>query len=159
MIRRVLILTVVLHCLLAGSIARAHGGDLVYVGSSGQYQVRTFATWSDGWLDYSIDLRNVATGARIPGAKVTVQAFEDGRKLGDWIALESGAVYELVEQTPEEIHWNLVVTISGSLGTTRLTHQLDVEPENWLWSTFVVATGVFGAIAAHLFTAKRRASN
>ena len=159
MIRRVLILTVVLHCLLAGSIARAHGGDLVYVGSSGQYQVRTFATWSDGWLDYSIDLRNVATGARIPGAKVTVQAFEDGRKLGDWIALESGAVYELVEQTPEEIHWNLVVTISGSLGTTRLTHQLDVEPENWLWSTFVVATGFCGAIAAHLFAAKRRASN
>ena len=159
MIRRVLILTVVLHCLLAGSIARAHGGDLVYVGSSGQYQVRTFATWSDGWLDYSIDLRNVATGARIPGAKVTVQAFEDGRKLGDWIALESGAVYELVEQTPEEIHWNLVVTISGTLGTTRLTHQLDVEPENWLWSTLIVATGFFGAIAAHLFTAKRRASN
>jgi hypothetical protein len=159
MIRSALILTIVLHCLLAGSVARAHGGDLVYVGSSGQYQVRAFATWSDGWLDYSIDLRNVATGARIPGAKVTVQVFEDGRKLADWIALESGTVYELVEQSPEEIHWNLVVTISGTLGTTSFTHQLDVEPEDWLWSTLVVATGFFGAIAAHLFTAKRRASD
>ena len=140
-------------------IAHAHGGDQVYSGRAGAYQVRAYANWSDGWLDYSIDLRNVATGARIPGAKVTVQVFEDGRKLADWIALESGTVYELVEQSPEEIHWNLVVTISGTLGATRLTHHLDVEPENWLWSTLVVATGFFGAIAAHLFTAKRRASD
>lgn len=159
MIRGVFILTVALHCLVAGSVARAHGGDLVYVGSSGPYQIRTFATWSDGWLDYSIDLRNVATGARIPEADVTVQVFEHGKKLADFVAFESGTVYEMVEQSPEEIHWNLMITIRGTLGTTTFTHQLDVAPENWLWSSLVVGVGFFGAIAAHLFSAKQRASD
>ena len=159
MIRAGFILTVALHCLVAGGIARAHGGDLVYIGSSGPYQVRAFATWSDGWLDYSIDLRNVATGARVPGADITVQVFEQGKKLADFVAFEAGTVYELVEQSPEEIHWNLIITIKGTLGTTRLTHQLDIAPETWLWSTLVVTIGFLGAIATHLFIANRRSSD
>ena len=92
--------------------ALAHGGDLVYTGATGPYQVRAFANWAEGWLDYSVDLRNVSTGARIPGAEVRVSVFENGVNIAQYTAFESGTVYEFVEQSPEEIHWNLVLDIS-----------------------------------------------
>ena len=158
MIRRVLILTVVLHCLLAGSIARAHGGDLVYVGSSGQYQVRTFATWSDGWLDYSIEVRNAATGALVPDAQVIVSVFDKGSKSADYTAYESGSVYEFVEKSPSTVQWRLVIDIQSTLGAAKFTHRLDLKPSNWLWPTAAVTASFFAAVAAHLFVARRRTS-
>ena len=80
--------------------ALAHGGDLVYTGATGPYQVRAFANWAEGWLDYSVDLRNVSTGARIPGAEVRVSVFENGVSIAEYTAFESGTVYEFVEKSP-----------------------------------------------------------
>ncbi len=137
--------------------ALAHGGDLVYTGATGPYQVRAFANWAEGWLDYSIDLRNVSTGARIPGAEVHVTVFENGVNIAQYTAFESGAVYEFVEQSPEEVHWNLVLDISSPLGPAKLTHPLDLAPTNWVVPSVLVIGGFFAAVFAHTWTARRRA--
>ena len=134
----------------------AHGGDLVATGATGPYQVRVFANWAEGWLDYSVDLRNVSTGAHIPGAEVRVTVFENGVNIAEYTAFESGAVYEFVEQSPEEIHWNLVLDISSALGPAQLTHPLDLAPTNWVWPSVLVIGGLFAAVAAHTWTARRR---
>ena len=136
--------------------ALAHGGDLVYTGATGPYQVRAFANWAEGWLDYSVDLRNVSTGARIPGAEIRVSVFENGVAIAEYTAFESGVVYEFVEASPEEIHWNLVLDISSALGPAKLTHPLDLEPTNWVWPSVLVIGGFFAAVAAHTWTARRR---
>ena len=137
--------------------ALAHGGDLVYTGAAGPYQVRAFATWAEGWLDYSVDLRNVSTGARIPGANVTVTVFENGVNIAQYTAFESGSVYEFVQQSPEEIHWNLVLDISSALGPAKLSHSLDLAPTNWVWPSVLVIGSFFAAVVAHTWTARRRA--
>ena len=141
----------------AATPALAHGGDLVYTGATGPYQVRAFASWAEGWLDYSIDLRNASTGARIPGAEVRVSVFENGVNIAQYTAFESGAVYEFVEKSPEEIHWNLVLDISSALGPAKLAHPLDLAPTNWVWPSVLVIGGFFAAVAAHTWTARRRA--
>jgi len=137
--------------------ALAHGGDLVYTGATGPYQVRAFANWAEGWLDYSVDLRNVSTGARIPGAEVRVSVFENGVQIAQFTAFESGSVYEFVEQSPEEVHWNLVLDISSPLGPAKLTHALDLAPTNWVVPSVLVIGGFFAAVAAHTWSARRRA--
>ena len=137
--------------------AQAHGGDLVHTGAVGPYQVRAFANWAEGWLDYSVDLRNVSTGARIPGADIRVSVFEDGVKIAEYTAFESGAVYEFVEQSPEEVHWNLLLDISSALGPAKLTHSLDLTPTNWVVPSVAVIGGFFAVVAAHTWTARRRA--
>ena len=157
--RRLIRLSPVLFLLwtVTGAPAQAHGGDLVYTGATGPYQVRAFANWAEGWLDYSVDLRNVSTGARIPGAEVQVTVFEDGVNIAQYTAFESGAVYEFVEQSPEEVHWNLVLDISSPLGPAKLTHPLDLAPTNWVVPSILVIGGFFAAVAAHTWTARRRA--
>ena len=140
----------------SGTPALAHGGDLVYTGATGPYQVRAFANWAEGWLDYSVDLRNVSTGARIPGAEVRVSVLENGVNIAQYTACESGTVYEFVERSPEEIHWNLVLDISSALGPAKLTHPLDLAPTNWVWPSVLVIGGLFAAVAAHTWTARRR---
>ena len=142
----------------SGGIAHAHGGDLVYSGRAGAYQIRAYANWADGWLDYSIEVRNAATGAHVPGARVMVSVFENGTKSANYTAYESGAVYEFVEASPETIRWQLVIDIQSAIGPAKLTHRLDLEPTNWLWPTATVAASFFGAVAAHLFVARRRTS-
>ncbi|MDE2766777.1 MAG: hypothetical protein OXO54_03145 [Chloroflexota bacterium] len=142
---------------LSSTPVLAHGGDLVYTGAAGPYQVRAFANWAEGWLDYSVDLRNVSTGARIPGAEVRVTVFENGVNIAQYTAFESGSVYEFVEQSPEEVHWNLVLDISSALGPAKLSHSLDLAPTNWVWPSVLVIGGFFAAVAAHTWTARRRA--
>lgn len=140
-----------------GSHLLAHGGDLIYTGATGPYQVRAFANWAEGWLDYSVDLRNISTGARIPGAEVRVTVFENGVNIAEYTAFESGSVYEFVEQSPEEIHWSLVLDISSALGPAKLSHSLDLAPTNWVWPSVLVIGGFLTAVAAHTWTARRRA--
>ena len=137
--------------------ALAHGGDLIYTGATGPYQVRAFANWAEGWLDYSVELRNVSTGARILDAEVRVSVFENGVQIAEYTAFESGAVYEFVEQSPEEVHWKLVLDISSPLGPAKLTHPLDLAPTNWVLPSVLVIGGFFAAVAAHTWSARRRA--
>lgn len=152
-----LMAALILLWVATGVPALAHGGDLVYTGATGPYQVRAFANWAEGWLDYSVDLRNVSTGARIPGAEVKVTVFENGVNIAQFTAFESGSVYEFVEPSPEEVHWNLVLDISSALGPAKLSHSLDLAPTNWVWPSVLVIGGFFAAVAAHTWTARRRA--
>jgi hypothetical protein len=143
---------------LNAGIAHTHGGDQVYSGRAGAYQVRAYANWADGWLDYSIEVRNAATGALVPDARVIVSVFDNGTKSADYTAYESGAVYEFVEKSRSTVQWRLVIDIQSALGAAKLTHRLDLKPTNWLWPTAAVAASFFAAVAAHLFVARRRTS-
>ena len=143
---------------LNAGIAHTHGGNQVYSGRAGAYQVRAYANWSDGWLDYSIEVRNAATGALVPDAQVIVSVFDKGSKSADYTAYESGAVYEFVEKSPSTVQWRLVIDIQSTLGAAKLTHRLDLKPSNWLWPTAAVTSSFFAAVAAHLFVARRRTS-
>ena len=139
-------------------ISHAHGGEHVYSGRAGAYQVRAYANWSDGWLDYSIEVRNAATGALVPDAQVIVSVFDKGSKSADYTAYESGSVYEFVEKSPSTVQWRLVIDIQSTLGAAKFTHRLDLKPSNWLWPTAAVTASFFAAVAAHLFVARRRTS-
>ena len=81
--------------------------------------------------------------------------FENGVNIAQYTAFESGAVYEFVEQSPEEVHWNLVLDISSPLGPAKLTHALDLAPTNWVVPSVLVIGGFFAAVAAHTWTARR----
>ncbi len=146
-----------LALLLAPGAAQAHGGDLVYAGTSGPYQIRAFAVWADGELDYSIDLRDLTTGARVTGARVTVTVFENGAPIGTYAAAEVEGLYDVIEPAPERIHWDLALDIAGALGPASAAHRLDLEPNDWLWPSVVILGGFVAAVAAHAVTARRRA--
>lgn len=137
--------------------AHAHGGDLFFTGVSGPYLVRSFAVWNDGWLDYSIELRNLDTNAGIPGARVRVTAVTPEGIRGPWEALYTGSTYEIVEPAPEEIHWTLQIEIDGALGPATLSHELNLAPANWMWASAAVAGAFVAALAAHTYRSRRRA--
>ena len=83
----------------------AHGGDAVFAGTEGPYNVRARALLDGGRLDYSIEIRDAITGVAVTDAKVVVTAFSTDGQLGPWDAVEEGALYEIVESVPNEIHW------------------------------------------------------
>ncbi len=137
--------------------ARAHGGDLFFTGVSGPYLVRSFAVWNDGWLDYSIELRNLDTKPAIPGARLRVTAVTPEGIRGPWEALYTGSVYEIVEPAPEEIHWTLQIEIDGALGPAMLSHELNLAPATWMWATATLAGASAVALGAHIYLVRRRA--
>ena len=143
--------------LMVAPPVRAHGGDLFFTGVSGPYLVRSFAAWNDGWLDYSIELRNLDTNAEIPDAQLRVTAVTPEGTRGPWEALYTGSVYEIVEPAPEEVHWTLQIEIGGALGPAMLSHELNLAPANWTWASAAVAVAFMAALAAHAYVSRRRA--
>ena len=95
------------------SAVAAHGGSLVFSGDRGPYQIRAFAILTDGWLDYSIDLRELGSGERVSDAQVSIVALTPDGLLGPWEALFTGTVYEMIERAPDEVDWTIQVDVTA----------------------------------------------
>ncbi len=138
------------------SAAAAHGGSLVFSGDRGPYQIRAFAILNDGWLDYSIDLRELGSGERVTDAQISIVALTPEGLLGPWEALYTGTVYEMIERAPEEVDWTMQVDVTGGPGPITYAHRLRITPGTWIWPTVLVGGGFALAVAAHAYTGRRR---
>ncbi len=157
--RRGTALTVMAAMLLIALLAppaAAHGGPLVHAGVSGPYRVRAFALLADGWLDYSIDLRDAGTGLPVIGATVGVQALAADGSFAEWRALWTGTVYEAIEEVGDARRWTLQININGPLGQATASHELDLQPSSWIWAMSAVAGAIVAALAAHAVVGRRR---
>ncbi len=138
------------------SAAAAHGGSLVFSGDRGPYQVRAFAILNEGWLDYSIDLRELGSGERVSDAQVSIVALTPDGLLVPWEALFIGTVYEMIEQAPDEVDWTIQVDVTADAGSMTYAHRLRLAPGTWIWPTVAIGGAFVLAIAAHAYTGRRR---
>ncbi len=138
------------------SIAAAHGGNQVFGADRGSYRIRAFASLTDGWLDYSIDLREIGSGKRVTDALVSVTALTPSGLQGPWDALFTGTVYEMIERAPDEVDWTMQVDIATATGPVTYAHRLRLMPSTWVWPTIAVGGGFVAAVAAHAYSGWRR---
>ena len=138
------------------SAVTAHGGSLVFSGDRGPYQIRAFAILTDGWLDYSIDLRELGSGERVSDAQVSIVALTPDGLLGPWDALFTGTVYEMIERAPDEVDWTIQVDVTAGAGPMTYAHRLRLAPGTWVWPTVAIGGAFVLAIAAHAYTGRRR---
>lgn len=137
--------------------ASAHGGSLVFSGDRGPFQIRAFASRDvDGWLDYSVDLRELGSGKRVTDAQVRVTALTSEGLEGPFDALFTGTVYEMVERVPEDIDWTMQVDLLTSAGQVTFAHRLRLTSSTWVWPTIAVGGGFAVAVGAHAYTGWRR---
>jgi len=146
----------VLVALALPSAAAAHGGSLVFSGDRGPYQIRAFAILNEGWLDYSIDLRELGSGERVTGAQVSIMALTPEGLLGPWDAIYTGTVYETIVRAPDDVDWTIQVDVTGGLGSISYAHRLQITPGTWVWPTVAVGVVFALAIAAHAYTGRKR---
>ena len=152
----VALIVTALALLALPNAAAAHGGSLVFSGDRGPYQIRAFAILTDGWLDYSIDLRELGSGERVTDAQITIMALTPEGLLGPWDALYTGTVYEMIERAPEDVDWTMQVDVTGGPGPITYAHRLRITPGTWIWPTVLVGGGFALAVAAHAYTGRRR---
>ena len=138
------------------SAAAAHGGSLVFSGDRGPYQIRAFAILNEGWLDYSIDLRELGSGERVTDAQVTIMALTPDGLLGPWDALYTGTVYEMIERAPDDVDWTMQVAVTGGPGPITYAHRLRITPGTWIWPTVAVGLVFALAVVAHAYTGRKR---
>ena len=138
------------------SAAAAHGGSLVFSGDRGPYQIRAFAILNEGWLDYSIDLRELGSGERVTDAQVSVVALTPDGLLGPWDALYTGTVYEMIERAPDDVDWTMQVDVTGGPGPITYAHRLRITPGTWIWPTVAVGLVFALAVVAHAYTGRKR---
>ena len=138
------------------SAAAAHGGSLVFSGDRGPYQIRAFAILNEGWLDYSIDLRELGSGERVTDAQVSIMALTPEGLLGPWDAIYTGTVYEMIERAPDDVDWTIQVDVTGGPGSISYAHRLQITPGTWVWPTVAVGVVFALAVAAHAHTGRKR---
>ena len=138
------------------SAAAAHGGSLVFSGDRGPYQIRAFAILTEGWLDYSIDLRELGSGERVTDAQVSIMALTPDGLLGPWDALYTGTLYEMIERAPDDLDWTIQVDVSAGAGAMTYAHRLQLTPGTWIWPTVAVGAVFVLAVAAHAYTGRKR---
>ena len=138
------------------SAAAAHGGSLVFSGDRDPYQVRAFAILNEGWLDYSVDLRELGSGERVSDAQVSIVALTPDGLLGPWDALFTGTVYEMIERAPDEVDWTIQVDVTEGAGPMTYAHRLRLAPGTWIWPTVAIGGAFVLAVAAHAYTGRRR---
>ena len=155
--RRLIALTLAALVMLAlPSAAAAHGGSLVFSGDRGPYQIRAFAILTEGWLDYSIDLRELGSGERVTDAQVSIMALTPDGLLGPWDAIYTGTVYEMIERAPEDVDWTIQVDVTGGPGSITYAHRLRITPGTWIGPTVAIGVAFVFAVAAHAYTGRRR---
>ncbi len=136
--------------------AAAHGGSLVFSGDHGPYQIRAFAILNEGWLDYSIDLRELGSGERVTDAQVSIMALTPDGLLGPWNAIYTGTVYEMIERAPDDVDWTIQVDVTGGPGSITYAHRLRITPGTWIGPTVAIGVAFALAVAAHAYTGRRR---
>lgn len=137
---------------------RAHGGDVVFTGTEGPYRMLSRALVGGGWLDYSIEISDASTGLPVTDATVVVTALSPDGRLGPWEAFVGGTLYEIVEPAPDEIHWELLVSIDSPQGAATVSHRLDLGGSDWIWATAAVVGAFVAALGTHLLASRRRRS-
>ena len=137
---------------------RAHGGDVVFAGVAGPYRILSRALLGGGWVDYSMEISDAVTGLPVTDATVMVTALTPDGRLGPWEAFAGGALYEMVERAPDEIRWELQVSIDGPRGPATLSHRLELGGSNWIWASAAMIGAFVAVIGTHWFVSRRRRS-
>lgn len=166
MSRRFVLFATLLLLLLPAAVW-AHGGERVYQGDAGPYAVEVYLLRLKGGenqsdsLDYTLSLRETATGRPVDSALVTVSAQTSGGTIGPVEATQFTNQYQVILPVENPGTWTMEVHIQSPHGAATLTHQLAVEaPRAWwqdlLANPMVLAAIVVGTVTVGMFVYQLR---
>lgn len=125
--------------------ALAHGGDRVFAGTAGPYNVEAFVLRLQGGgdrpdaLDYTLSLREEATGRPVDGATVSVSAETPGGTLGPFEAVGFANQYQAIIPVEHAGTWTMEVQFEGPPGTSTLVHEMTVAPPESTWRALLTS--------------------